>query len=114
MTFLDCTLRPIPSLSSKGEPYINACGYDAAGSLLQHLFRGTLAVPNASALAYDVTGLGQGALVSFDQVRALANDTFGPEHERKKQDVFPPSLSLSHFLGRRPMSRRDTPSSRRR
>jgi hypothetical protein len=48
-----------------GEPYINACGYDAAGALLQHLHNGTLVAPPLAAAA---SGLDQGSLLEFDQV----------------------------------------------
>lgn len=49
-----------------GEPFINACNYDAAGALLQHLYRNTLVVPAKDAAP---SGLDAGTLFEFDQVR---------------------------------------------
>jgi hypothetical protein len=48
----------------KGEPYINACNYDASGELLQHLYDDALVAPDPSA---DVSGLDVGELVEFSQ-----------------------------------------------
>jgi len=52
----------------KGEPYINACDYDAAGEILQHLNKHTLTTPPAGAR---VDGLDLGQLLTFDQAPYL-------------------------------------------
>ena len=50
----------------KGEPFINACGYDAAGALLQHLYSGELVTPHADAAPSGLGG-GDGKLLQFAQ-----------------------------------------------
>lgn len=52
----------------KGEPFINQCGFDAAGSMLQHLYHDTLTAPS---LLSPVDGLDQGQLLQFDQAPFL-------------------------------------------
>lgn len=47
----------------KGKPYINACGFDAAGSILQHLYANTLTEPDGS----DPDGTKSGSITSFSQ-----------------------------------------------
>jgi len=51
-----------------GEPFINACNYDAAGALLQHLHMDTLVAPSKGAAP---SGLDAGNLFEFDQVCLL-------------------------------------------
>jgi hypothetical protein len=48
----------------KGDPYINNCAYDLAGTLLQHLFRGELTPPSTA------NGTASG-IQSFDQSKFL-------------------------------------------
>ena len=51
--------------SQTGGDFVNKCGYDAAGLLLQHIY-GTLNPPNAATLS--------GAIVSFDQTKFYSGD----------------------------------------
>ena len=50
-----------------GEPYINACGYDAVGPMLQHLYDQSLKTPSEEALK----GTGTGTYVEFGQTEFL-------------------------------------------
>ena len=52
----------------KGDPYINACNYDAAGAMLQHLYEDSLTPPAIDAPA---DGLEKGELIHFPQADFL-------------------------------------------
>ncbi len=55
------------SCTTSGSPYINNCGYDAAGALLQHIYS------DAGALSPRNTGTLSGQLIQFDQSEFLAS-----------------------------------------
>jgi hypothetical protein len=61
------TLDQGSTCTFKGEPYINKCDFDAAGSILQHLYGGL--TPPARSAHND--GLDKGQLLSFDQTPFL-------------------------------------------
>jgi hypothetical protein len=55
-----------------GSPYINACGYDAAGAMLQWLYNGSLAAPGANATGNAAN------LYAFDQAAFIGGGAWSP------------------------------------